>query len=407
MPLDHAQRFAHLTELLVRWQWLWAPAPFVHRHSPWLGASSDQIEAAQAIGACLTALEDDDCQRLQHEPYTGTPLAQWLPVTELRELAQVSPAQGIMSSFPDSWAQHVSGRKWQQMQAFAPHVMMPGEGRLVEWCAGKGHLGRLMARWQQQPVVGLEWQPALCVDGQHLADHQQLAVEMVCHDVMQPEVEQWLTEGGAVAALHACGDLHVRLVELVRERGTSLTLAPCCYQRTSAEHYRPLSREGQALSRNLGLELTREHLAMAVQETVTASRGEQRKRERGNAWRLGFDELQREQRGRDEYLPVPSLAYGRMPDQFADFCRWAAHRKGIELAGEIDWAHYESRGWLRLRDTNRYELVRHLFRRPLEVWLVLDRVLWLEEAGFDVELSEFCARELTPRNLLIKAVPPR
>ncbi|GEN22451.1 SAM-dependent methyltransferase [Halomonas cupida] len=402
-----AYRFTRLTELLAQWQWLWAPAPFTHRGSPWQPRSDEESQWVTAISAELAELDDGDCERLQHEPYRDSPLASWLPVAELQELIGVPATDVADGSFPQRWAQHVSGRKWQQMVAFVPHVAAPRQGGLVEWCAGKGHLGRLMARCHQQPVVGLEWQSALCRDGQQLADRQQLPVEMVCQDVMQPDVECWLSSQGGVAALHACGDLHVRLIELVRQKGTALTLAPCCYQRTQAEYYRPLSSQGQMLSRDLGLGLTREHLALAVQETVTASRGERRKRERGNAWRLGFDELQRELRGSDDYLPVPSLAYGRMPEQFADFCRWAGGQKRIEIPGEVDWSHYESRGWQRLRLTNRQELVRHLFRRPLEIWLVLDRVLWLEEAGFEVELVEFCAAELTPRNLLIKALPRR
>ncbi len=50
------------------------------------------------------------------------------------------------------------------------------------------------------------------------------------------------------------------------------------------------------------------------------------------------------------------------------------------------------------------ELVRHLFRRPLEIWLALDRALFLEEQGYEVELGAFCDKPMTPRNLLIRAV---
>ncbi len=49
------------------------------------------------------------------------------------------------------------------------------------------------------------------------------------------------------------------------------------------------------------------------------------------------------------------------------------------------------------------ELVRGLFRRPLELWLLLDRALFLEEQGYQVRLGTFCAHELTPRNLLLLA----
>jgi hypothetical protein len=49
------------------------------------------------------------------------------------------------------------------------------------------------------------------------------------------------------------------------------------------------------------------------------------------------------------------------------------------------------------------ELVRGLFRRPLELWLVLDRALFMVENGYDVEVGEFCDSHLTPRNLMLIA----
>lgn len=50
-----------------------------------------------------------------------------------------------------------------------------------------------------------------------------------------------------------------------------------------------------------------------------------------------------------------------------------------------------------------FELIRAAVRRPLEVWLVLDMALGLADEGLAVEVGEFCGRELTPRNLLIRA----
>ena len=56
-----------------------------------------------------------------------------------------------------------------------------------------------------------------------------------------------------------------------------------------------------------------------------------------------------------------------------------------------------------LAQVRNLELVRGLFRRPLELWLLLDRALFLEEQGYQVRLGTFCAHELTPRNLLLLA----
>ena len=49
------------------------------------------------------------------------------------------------------------------------------------------------------------------------------------------------------------------------------------------------------------------------------------------------------------------------------------------------------------------ELPRHGLRRALELWLVLDRALYLGEHGYSVSVGTFCERRLTPRNLMIRA----
>ena len=396
MILGKSTRFARLTALLAECQELWRPLPFVHRELPWPAPF-------HALGRRLLALDDAECARLQDEPFIDSPLSAWLPVAPLAELVALADMPGDEEGLPAGWAAHIGGRKWQQIEAFVPRVTLRPGQQLIEWCAGKGHLARTLARRHEADVTALEWQAGLCDAGTRLAERQGAAVRLVRQDVMADGAGERLSPTTHVAALHACGDLHQRLIELSAEHGSALTLAPCCYHRTAAERYRPLSRLGRQLAETHGLELEREDLAMAVQETVTAPRHVRQHREAANAWRLGFDALQRDVRGIDAYLAVPSLAYGQLPETFAGFCRWAADQKGIELPPGVDWGAYEQTGRRRQAQVTRLELVRQLFRRPLEIWLVLDRALRLEEAGFSVELGTFCPRALTPRNLLLRA----
>lgn len=397
MSLPSLERFARLTALLAEWQAVWRPLPFQHRTLPWEARLPGLAEA-------LGRLDENTVARLQAAPFAASPLAAWLPVAELGELCDLPALPAVPLALPEAWGAHVGGRKWRQIAAFVPHVTLAARQPVVEWCAGKGHLARTLSRRHDGPVTALEWQAPLCAAGRELAARQAVSVSLVQQDVMAPDAGRWLGGATHVAALHACGDLHARLIELVAERGGALTLAPCCYHRTAAERYRPLSRHGRRLAAEHGLALGRHDLTLAVQETVTAPRGDRRRRERANAWRLGFDRLQREVRGIDAYLPVPSLAHGRLPDTFAAFCRWAAVQKGLSLPTGLDWARFEREGRRRQAEVARLELVRHLLRRPLEVWLALDRLLRLEEAGLAVELGTFCTRELTPRNLLLRAV---
>ena len=143
-------------------------------------------------------------------------------------------------------------------------------------------------------------------------------------------------------------------------------------------------------------------LRLAVTETVTAPRRIQHKLARDQAWKLGFVALRNALQGEAirPFKPVPTAWQG---GSFADYCRLLAGREGLALPDEVDWARWEAAGEQRRGEVRRLELVRHGFRRALEVWLVMDLALGLEEAGFEVEVGTFCDRALTPRNLMVLA----
>jgi len=192
----------------------------------------------------------------------------------------------------------------------------------------------------------------------------------------------------------------VRLIQLASQQGCpQLAIAPCCYNRTRASHYQGLSTAARA-SR---LQLSLEDLALPMSETVTAGARVRRQRDRSMAWRLAFDLLQRQVRGVDQYLPTPSLPSHWLDKPFADYCRDLAALKDLSTVDCQDWAALEAAGWQRLAQVRNLELLRGLFRRPLELWLVLDRALFLQEQGYAVRLGTFCQAPLTPRNLLLLA----
>ena len=144
-----------------------------------------------------------------------------------------------------------------------------------------------------------------------------------------------------------------------------------------------------------------EDLRLPLSETVTAGARVRRQRDQSMAWRLGFDLLQRELRQCDEYLPTPSLPADWLQKPFAQFCLDLAALKQLPAVTTWGWQALEAAGWQRLAEVRNLELLRSLFRRPLEIWLLLDRALYLEEQGYRVQLGEFCDSSLTPRNILL------
>ena len=388
---DVEARFQALDAFLIEHQGLWRPRPFTHRQLPW----------ETAHPALATWLRQRSLAEAEHAHNHPHELPAPAPFPQLAEQALRLSAVDKLPTHPLEPARHrlnvdVPGRKWQQIEAFGAALQFAQTPtHWLDWCAGKGHLGRRLLHTGQQ-LTCLEYDPALIAAGQALSDHHGLAVAHRLQDVM---ADVAISAEHTPVALHACGDLHVRLLQLASAAGCKhLAVAPCCYNRISSEQYQALSAPARASA----LRLSREDLGLPLSETVTAGLRVRLQRDTSMARRLGFDQLQRQLRGCDEYLPTPSLPSEWLHRSFADYCQHLAALKGLST-GEQDWAALEQHGWQRLAQVRNLELVRGLFRRPLEMWLVLDRALFLQENGYQAQVGRFCETALTPRNLMVLA----
>ena len=392
---DLLARFEALDRFLLDHQHLWRPRPFTALNVPW---EAQHPELAQ----WLRQRSLQDAEASHNQP-------QHLPApAPFPELAATSLALSAVNRLPTQAIAPVAqrlqvdvpGRKWQQIEAFAQSLTFKQKPtHWLDWCAGKGHLGRrLMSAGEQ--LTCLEYDSALIESGQQLSQRHHLPAHHIQQDVLAPEAALQLTARMTPVALHACGDLHVRLLQLASAAGCAqLAVSPCCYNRIGGSHYQALSTAAKAS----GLQLSLDDLGLPMSETVTAGTRVRRQRDESMARRLGFDLWQRQHRQCDEYLSTPSLPGTWLNKPFAEYCADLAALKNLSTSGDEDWPALQTAGWERLAQVRNLELVRGLFRRPLEVWLVLDRALYLEENGYEVQIGEFCNNHLTPRNLMLLA----
>ncbi|AZZ91441.1 methyltransferase [Hahella sp. KA22] len=392
--LDLVQRFQSLDALLAEHDYFWKPRPFEAAHPGWRHLHPELYKAIKS----LSDAEVDTCSA---EPARFREIAQpFLPwLLELSQASELAAASGRPLTFSPFDALHAPGRKWRQVTAFAA-ALPPLSGHVHDWCSGKGHLARAVAGANDVTLSCFELDAQLCESGQALADKQHLPIRYIRQDLLQPfDCGQEAYRGGWRLGLHACGQLHVNLLRAgVDSAADGVAIAPCCYHKLClGEQYQPLS----TAARWARLTLSLKDVSLAVQETVTASAKERALREKESQWRLGFDALQRQLRNKDEYLPTPTLPKTMLNGDFMHFCAWAAKEKQLDLPKDIDYPQFAAAGRSRYREVRRVELVRHLFRRPLEIWLALDRALFLQERGYEVTVREFCNREITPRNILL------
>lgn len=392
---DLLDSFQALDSFLLEHQALWRPRPFTALH---LGWEAEHPELAHWLrGRTLEQAEaaHNHPERLDAPAPYPQVAERAFALSQVNELSTVDLTAASSRLNVD-----VPGRKWQQIEAFAAHLdFARPSGHWLDWCAGKGHLGRRLLREGQQ-LTCLEFDPALVTAGEQLSHHHRLAATHCRQDVMADDAAERLGPEHTAVALHACGDLHVRLMQLASANGCrQLAIAPCCYNRTQGPYYQALSTAARAST----LQLTVDDLGLPLSETVTAASRVRRQRDESMARRLGFDLLQRQLRHCDEYLPTPSLPTQWLHKPFEDYCRELAGLKGLSVTGAPDWGRLQAAGWTRLAQVRNLELVRNLFRRPLELWLVLDRALFLREQGYQVTLGTFCPYPLTPRNLMLLA----
>ena len=369
---------------------LWHPQPFRDARPAW-------CDEHPVLAGELLALADTEVETLNNEGDAARVfLTRYLPeLSALESLADlpVCPATPRIEH-GSRWAWEIPGRKQQQIEAFAA-AARPTAMPVLDWCAGKGHLGRLLALQWQLGVSSLEIDPLLCHEGEQLAVRARVPQNFICQDALT--ATNSLSPNQHAVALHACGNLHRTLIRDGAEAGVArFDVAPCCYHRGVTDYYQPLSGVLQT-------GLTRDDTRLAVTETVTASPRLTRQRDKEMAWKLGFDALRRALTGDSNYRSFKPVPAAWFRDDFAGFARQMARREGLAISAQTALAEFEQAGWQRQREVMRLSIVRHAFRRSLEVWLVLDLAIFLEGQGYDVQLGSFCARQLTPRNLLISA----
>lgn len=387
-------RYFRLDALLAEHASLWRPQPFKEPSPAW-------CDTWPALVAHVLALPDEAVDSLAGDNRALTEfIAAFVP--ELADLPRLIELPKLASpGLPPCAPGHthhlhweIPGRKAAQIQAFASQVGR-AEGPFLEWCGGKGHLGRLLGAAWQVPVHTLELDAVLCGEGEVLARRAGVAQVFHAGDALAPEALVG-TAGKHALALHACGDLHVDLIRRARDAGLkALDVAPCCHYRTATPEAPPLAGGSLHLDGN--------GLRLAVMDTVTASRREVRFRQREQAWKLAFIEWRQRVTGEGDYRSFKPVPDGWLRGNFANFCGRLAQRQGLPAPTSTDCAALEAEGWRRAAEVARLSLVRLAFRRALETWLVLDRALFLQSQGYAVRLGEFCPRQVTPRNLLISA----
>lgn len=384
---------AHLQALdcfLFDHRHLWQPEPFKTVRPAWCETEPQLTQALLDLDEGSLELYEADSEALITLISTYIPSLSLIPSLIRLPVSREKRHDKINPRFYAG----VPGRKWTQINALYQRMERP-QGTITEWCGGKGYLGRLLSsRWQQK-VTTLEYDQQLVEAGSRLAHKQQVDQLFRQVDVLRDPVSSHLHQSHTIA-LHACGDLHRKLIrDIIATSAPAFTIIPCCYHLGENSAYVPFSG-------GLQLHISRETLRLAVNETVTAHHNEINNRDRDMAWKLGFQQLWQREHGNTVYHPFNPVPKTWLNEGFQGYCRKLAARENLTVPTDLNWSKLEQLGYQRRHDVKRLQLLRHGFKRVLELWLIMDMAHYLEASNYNVHISTFCKREITPRNILIE-----
>lgn len=381
-----AERFLAIDAFLHAHRSFWQPRPFHGDPLPW-------VEQAPALAQWLQGKSQDwmdtneDRAALQPDcPPTLLAMHQ-----SSQSLCDLPLLTGSEQRLDLRLTRGIPGRKLSQIQAFA-QVAVPRLHTqvLADWCAGKAHLSRSLAKLNGAQVHSYERSSELCAMAESLAKSQGVCLQAHVVDVRAHPPE--LPQGATLLGLHACGELSDIALSQASESGIStVMLAPCCHHKRQSRSYSP--RSDLAKRSHLG-HLEESALRLSTARVVVATRRMQRIRANKMLYRAAYRSL------------VPGT-FRSGPESwfsgsFEDFCGRISAREGHSLPAFEPQAVLASARAEVLR-ARALGMVRAPFRRPIELWLNLDRALFLEQQGWSVEIGRFCAESVSPRDILISA----
>ncbi|MCJ8267803.1 MAG: SAM-dependent methyltransferase [Psychrosphaera sp.] len=392
-PLNFQDAFTQLNQLLIEFQAVWRAKPFVQDTLPWQNQYPHLHNA-------LLELNDEQLQSLEDETYLLDWMSAYLPQLGFIAQLQTPRFEGELIDMAKFADVGIGGRKKQQIVGFASVVKNFGAdgGNILDWCSGKGHLAKHLNYVTGQPVTCLEYDKALCDAGAIDAAKLNYDIRFIEQDVLQSIDSTVVESANLNTALHACGALHISMLKTAtKARSSHIALSPCCYHLIKHDHYEALSQRAKQSK----LSLSKDDLRLAVLQTVTAGNRVKRLREQELVWRIGFDLLQRQLTGVEQYHVMASFNKQCLSGSFDDFCQFMAKQLRLKLPKSIDTNVLLHKARLKHQQILRLEKARLAFRKAMEYWLLLDRVLFLQEQGYEVDMLTFCDEKTSPRNALI------
>lgn len=408
--MDHRKRLREIIDFLKDYQRIWQNEIMLMYPDPLDGYPMDWLEELDAIDdkALMIRLERKEVQGLLKNPSLLDFYAQ---IEKLCELPQ-APKLPDMPANNSTWL-YMIPKKIYEIKRLGPlinHVYQnDGIKKIVDIGGGIGLLAQTMNNVYHHKVVSVDLDPVMQETGRNRHEKNAKGPNKVeYHNIKVSADElrftQLLDQETLTLGLHTCGNLANDQVKAsVKASARSLINLGCCYHK--------LFPETQNIS-----QFTQSHpdkFIMSQFALTLASRAHRKMdekdydlKEKVKLYRYTIHFLLHDEYGMKKIATLGNSAPRLYDETFGVYALDNLKRIGVTIK------HTEEELNAYFNDPDRQELIskmlvggliRNAFGRLLELYIQLDRVIYLEENGFKARLLEIFEEPVSPRNLAIIA----
>ncbi len=313
---------------------------------------------------------------------------------------------------PETWVKIIP-KKQHELERLTPilgeYMQQHQLDDVVDIGGGLGHLAQTLAHHYQRSVVSLDMDEKLQLAGQKWQQHKwpqsPTPVRFQTHRIDHQDATfmKLLSSNTLTTGLHTCGGLAVAQMSATNEAKASLANMGCCYHKLLPYELH-LSQKSKESPLPWGLyALT---LASGAHHKVSLDDVIFRNQVKFFRYTLHF--LLHDHFEITEPVTLGNADPKSYLGQFSHYAREQLARLQLSFKGsDEDLNHYYQReeNLALVKKMLAAALIRDQFGRVLESAIILDRALFLEENGYEVQLGEIFDPKVSPRNILLLATP--
>lgn len=205
------------------------------------------------------------------------------------------------------------------------------------------------------------------------------------------EVDSPITDGEAdlLVGLHSCGDLSVHIL---KSHTPQLLNIGCCYHKLTKPHLN--------LSKRARLDLSVEARTLAAKNKPQLSEQEIKMRNNLKPYRYSTHFFLQDHKTKD-YISLGNTHRDDFDKSFSEFYFKYVHQKYHDSSEVLEDYFLSRSNQKNIQYAMALDEIRNQLARVIELYIILDRALYLEEQGRKVKLMALFDERISPRNLAI------